>query len=131
MPRSPCVATSSFKSILPIRDFKGSSYLKVSPLPAAKAAYRSSLSPFSQCNSSKQSHTSVSPSQYNHSSSPHDLTHRRESFNLSVDSPQRILFVSKIKTTTSSSPSFLGRGRFGRVVLARYKGDYDKTVTLS
>lgn len=40
---------------------------------------------------------------------------------LSVDSPNRPRFVSSIKSTVHSS-SVLGRGRFGQVVLAKYKG---------
>ena len=112
MSRSPCVAASSLKNFLPVKDFKGP-HLKVSPLPAAR---RSSISPYGQCNSS-----STSP--FNNFTSPCSLVQqRRESFSLSVDSPQRLLFVSKIKTDTTPS-SFLGRGRFGQVVLAKYKGE--------
>ena len=118
MSRSPCVA-ASLKSFLPIKDFKSPNQLRVSPTPAAHTQYRASLSPY-QC-SSQPTFLAISPSHFSFSS-PNSLFQKRDSISLSVDSPHRLLFASKIKTNLNSS-NLLGRGRFGQVVLAKYKGN--------
>jgi hypothetical protein len=120
MSRSPCVAAASLKNFLPIKDFKSPNHLKLSPVPALPTQYHNLLSPFPQCNPQTSSSLSPSPSHFNFSS-PKTLFQKRDSISLSVDSPHRLLFASKIKTTHNSS-NILGRGRFGQVVLAKYKG---------
>nr|CAH0108231.1 unnamed protein product [Daphnia galeata] len=119
MSRSPCVAAASLKNFLPIKDFKSPNHLKLSPVPALPTQYHNLLSPFPQCNPQTSSSLSPSPSHFNFSS-PKTLFQKRDSISLSVDSPHRLLFASKIKTTHNSS-NILGRGRFGQVVLAKYK----------
>lgn len=121
MSRSPCVAATSLKNFLPInnKDFKSPNRLRLSPVPPAHSTqYRTTLSPFPQCNAQ---FSSLSPSQFptspNTSLQPH-----RDCVSISVDSPHRLLFASKIKSSITSS-NLLGRGRFGQVVLAKYKGD--------
>lgn len=119
MSRSPCVA-SSLKSFLPIKDFKSPNHhLKLSPIPVAHTQYRATLSPFPQCNSQPLFST-LSPNHFS-LSSPNNLLQKCDPVSLSVDSPHRLLFASKIKTSHTSS-NLLGRGRFGQVVLAKYKG---------
>ena len=124
MSRSPCAAT--LKNFLPATDFKSPlHHLRLSPVPPVQASkYRANLSPYDtpydQCNSSQSSQLIPSPSRFS-ITSPNNLFHQRDSFSHSVDSPHRLLFVSKIKTTLTSS-NLLGRGRFGQVVLAKYKG---------
>ena len=120
MSRSPCAA--SLKNFLPTTDFKSPhNHLRLSPVPPVQASkYRANLSPYDQCNSSQSSQLLPSPSRFS-ITSPNNLFHQRDSFSHSVDSPHRLLFVSKIKTTLTSS-NLLGRGRFGQVVLAKYKG---------
>lgn len=121
MSRSPCVA-ASLKNFLPIKDFKSPNHLRLSPTPATQTQYRATLSPFPQCNS-QPTFLSLSPSHFSFSS-PNNLFQKRDSISLSVDSPHRLLFASKIKTTLTSS-NLLGRGRFGQVVLAKYKGNFE------
>jgi len=121
MSRSPCVAAASLKSFLPVKDFKSPNHLKLSPVPAVHTQYHTLLSPFPQCNPQSTSSLSPSPSHFNFSS-PNNFFQKRDSISLSVDSPHRLLFASKIKTTLNSS-NILGRGRFGQVVLAKYKGN--------
>lgn len=133
MSRSPCCAPS-LKNLLPPsivhpKDFnKSPSRLSSSPnlllQPPSQnhLLYKSnSLSPFAQCNTNLQSHQPLSPARcFNFSSPKKSFTSQPSS--PCVDSPQRLLFVSKIKTTFASSSNLLGRGRFGKVVLAKYKG---------
>ncbi|KAK4036132.1 hypothetical protein OUZ56_028197 [Daphnia magna] len=116
MSRSPCVA-ASLKSLLPITDFKSPNHLKLSPAQPVQTQYRTSLSPYPQCNPQPTPLLSPSPSHFNFPS-PNNFFQQRDC--ISVDSPQRLLFSTKIKTTLNSS-NILGRGRFGQVVLAKYK----------
>lgn len=122
MSRSPCVAASLTKNLLPIKDFKSPNRLRLSPAQSVPTQYRTTLSPFPQCNNNQPSLSSLSPSHFGFSSSPTNLLQPHcDCISLSVDSPHRLLFASKIKTTLTSS-NLLGRGRFGQVVLAKYKG---------
>lgn len=121
MSRSPCVA-ASLKNFLPIKDFKSPSNLRLSPAPAVPNQYRATLSPYTQCNP-QSTFSTLSPSHFNFSCSPNNLLKQCDSISLSVDSPHRLLFASKIKTTLTTS-NLLGRGRFGEVVLAKYKGNF-------
>ena len=121
MSRSPCVtavASAGFKNLLTIpsvsRDLFNSnkspqcSPKHLLPPPATHhSSFRASLSP----------HQCLSPRNFG---SPHRKLFAGQS-SPSVDSPQRLLFASKIKTAVTSS-NLLGRGRFGQVVLAKYKG---------
>ena len=84
---------ASLKNILPIKELKSPNFR------------------FEQC---KVHHLSPARNQLNRSNFNSNL--------LSVDSPNRLLFISKIKTKVNVS-NVLGRGRFGHVVLAKYKGN--------
>jgi len=55
--------------------------------------------------------------------SPFRLQKSKDSHLLCIDSPQRLLFAAKIKTNLNQA-NLLGRGRFGQVILAKYKDDY-------
>ena len=116
--RSPNPCVSGLKSFLDIKDFK-SPRLKLSPsVHPENRPSQNRLSPYGQCNSNLHSPSSSHFICTQDSLSPFA---RKKSNLLSVDSPRRLLFVSKIKTTLSTA-NLLGRGRFGQVVLAKYKG---------
>lgn len=142
MSRSPCFAPSALKNLLPPpsivnpKEFKSPNRLfALSPnchlqvpgqqnLSVKKTSSRNTLSPFAQCNNSNLQPGWSSPCRRFNFASPvsGSLGRQQASSVSSVDSPQRLLFVSKIKTTITSSSNLLGRGRFGQVVLAKYKG---------
>ena len=108
MSRSPCA--TALKNFLPTKDFKSPHHLRLSPVPPVQPShYRANLSPFDQCKSSQSSQLTPSPSRFS-VSSPNNLFHQRDSLSQSVDSPHRLLFVSKIKTSLASSSNLLGRG---------------------
>lgn len=143
MSRSPCCAPSALKNLLPPsilhpKEFKSPNRLfALSPnchlqlsgqqnLSVNKTS-RNTLSPFAQCNNSNLQPGWSSPCRRFNFSSPvsgSSSGHQKGSSVSSVDSPQRLQFVSKIKTTITSSCNLLGRGRFGQVVLAKYKGKF-------
>ena len=103
-----------------MREIKSPLPCKLSPAVGSQLDYKTapcSLSPYNQCKSLQV----PSPSPFHLSPGTNSFL-RRKSLPSSVDSPQRLLFVSKIKTSLKTS-NRLGRGRFGQVVLAKYKGD--------
>ena len=132
MSRSPCA--TSLKTILDIAsDFK-SPRLKLSPSVLHVNTNRTSLNRLSPYNNSikcKSPRLSPGPPHFITAAARQSPAGNPSSFSTenkpdifySADSPHRLLFVSKIKTTVSTS-NLLGRGRFGQVVLAKYKGTF-------